>query len=264
MDEKTTGMYRFGLVGWPLSMSLSPRVHALFFRYGGIAGEYGLYPVPPEDFEERLSMLLEEGIDGLNVTCPYKMRAASVCGRIVSDTAVPVVNTLLRREGVILGFNTDVTGFRKMRYGMSLCEPFFVVGSGGAALAVDGALRLEGSECTVFCREPGKWKGFGPAMDLESLEAVLRKNAAGTVVNATTLGWFDDDPFPLKPDLLRNRTFVDLNYNPGWKFRNDLRGTSERVLTGEAMLVYQAAEAFRLWTGIRPDVRRCLADLEIR
>jgi hypothetical protein len=102
---------------------------------------------------------------------------------------------------------------------------------GGAAAAVTDA--LEGTDCIVLKRG-----GF-----------VLPENrpAAATVVNATPLGWKDDDLFPFEiPD---GWFFADLNYNPRWNWRNRLLSP---VRTGEKMLVEQAAESFRLWTGYTP------------
>lgn len=70
----------------------------------------------------------------------------------------------------------------------------------------------------------------------------------GTLVNATPLGWNSDDPFPGTPP--EGWSFVDLNYNPRWTWRNGLTRRGVRVRTGEEMLVEQGALSFRFWTGI--------------
>ena len=87
---------------------------------------------------------------------------------------------------------------------------------------------------------------------LEELNDSLLTAGAGTVVNATILGWGDDDVFPLEKSLLRNMVFADLNYNGSWHWRNGLQRYGVNTFTGEVMLVHQAARSFEIWTGIMP------------
>jgi shikimate dehydrogenase len=205
----------------------------MFLQYFNAGGSYTLCPVKPEDLEGFFSSLNRSNYTGLNVTVPYKIRAVGFCTSLSSEAEVSgAVNTLVLEENGIKGCNTDVAGFRK------LCEelpsPFFVFGTGGAAAAVSCA--LEGREVSFISR------GGSISIPRERLPA------AATVVNATPLGWNDDDLFPF--DVPEGWYFADLNYNPLWKWRNHLISP---VVTGETMLVEQAAESFRLWTGYNPD-----------
>jgi shikimate 5-dehydrogenase len=92
------------------------------------------------------------------------------------------------------------------------------------------------------------WSGDGHARQLGELNSSLDVSA-GTVVNATTLGWNNGDSFPVERAIPGRFHFFDLNYNPGWLWRNRLRDRGIRVATGECMLARQAAESFRIWTG---------------
>lgn len=259
MDEGS--FYRLGIVGWPLGHSLSPFIHGEFLRSSGLEGEYVAYPVEPSRFEGTVRELLDGGVRGLNVTFPYKSSAAGICNRVFSSTALPVVNTLRLHDGGTTGYNTDTAGFASMmdRYGLE--EPFLVAGAGGAAMAVDGVLHEKGMDCMVFCRTPLKWAGHAPAHPLGDLEELLDSTASGTVVNATTLGWRDGDVFPVGIGSMSGMTFADLNYNRGWAWRNALERNGTRTVTGEVMLASQAAESFRIWTGIAPRIEGVLENL---
>ncbi len=250
-----------GLVGWPLAGSLSPLIHRELMERAGVRGEYRLYPVPPGELAERLGELWSRGIRGLNVTFPHKREAALLCDVIAPDAAgTGAVNTLAIRGGRVTGHNTDVEGFRGMMEPLDAPEPYIVVGSGGAALAVEAALSGMGADMEFYCRRPGDWGGGTPARPLDDLPASLSGRPV-TVVNATTLGWRDDDGFPLG-SLPRGSLFADLGYNPGWRFRERLRDEGVTVITGEAMLLLQAAASFRIWTGREPRLSGMLETLE--
>ncbi|MCK4504624.1 MAG: hypothetical protein KAW14_03335 [Candidatus Aegiribacteria sp.] len=258
MDE-TENYYKLGLTGWPLEQSLSPLIHSEFLKCCKLHGEYELYPLMPELFVNDVSILLETGITGLNVTYPHKAAAYRICDKIKGDAAViGAINTIHRIEGVNYGYNTDTCGFRHLLSLLSPPEPFFIVGAGGVALAVDSVLSSDGAESVVFSRNQEAWRGNSPARKLDEIESAILSTEDCTVINATTLGWMDDDSFPVDAESLKDRFFIDLNYNRSWKWRNLLHTQSSRVFTGESMLVYQAAESFRIWTGIMPETEDVL------
>lgn len=223
--------FRGGLVGWPVSHSLSPEIHSMFLEYFGMKGSYLLYPVKPENLKPFLEDSGDGRFTGLNVTLPHKTAAAVLCSSLSQEAQrTSAVNTIVFGGGGVAGYNTDIAGFKA--FSADMPAPFFVVGAGGAAAAVSEA--LDGTDFFVLKRG----------------DIVLPENrpADATVVNATPLGWNDDDLFPFEiPD---GWFFADLNYNPRWNWRNRLLSP---VRTGEKMLVEQAAESFRLWTGYTPD-----------
>ncbi len=229
-----------GLVGFPVGHSLSPAIHGVFLKESGIEGTFVLIPTPPESLGNVLGRLRCGELQGLNVTMPYKRRVFGLCDTVSHGASqTGAVNTLAVRNGMLSGCNTDIEAFLTEACG--LCEPFLVVGSGGASRAVSAA--LEGRRHLVFSRNPSE-PGHLPLSD-----AVRHLGEGrGTVVNCTPLGWCEDDPFPVTPPA--GWTFMDLNYNPGWRFRNVLGGHGVGVVTGEGMLVRQAALSFRFWTGV--------------
>ena len=231
---------KLGLVGFPVAHSLSPFIHDLFLRECDIEGSYELLPTPPEELPGVLELLRNGSFHGLNVTMPHKRRVFELCDtRTTASDRTGVVNALKAEHGLLLGHNTDTEAFSLEA--SALPSPFIVVGAGGASRAVCAA--LEGREHRVFTRNPSD-----PEHIPISLAAPYLTGAVGTVVNATPLGWGDDDRFPLTPPV--GWTFFDLNYNPGWRWRNDLRPRGIPVVTGESMLVRQAALSFSFWTGL--------------
>ncbi|MEN8208353.1 MAG: hypothetical protein ABFR50_03790 [Candidatus Fermentibacteria bacterium] len=255
--------FKFGLIGWPLDYSLSPAIYEAFFRSTGLGGEYAAYPVLPAELKETLSELLCSGITGLNVTCPHKAAAASICNELESHAReLKVINTMHITHDSITGYNTDVYGFNRYIDECGLSEPFYVMGSGSAALAVDYVLNDRHLRYEMYCRNPRSWHGIAPAGTLEGLNDVLLRSEAGTVVNATTLGWGDEDIFPVEKTLLRGMVFADLNYNSSWHWRNDLPNHGADVFTGETMLVHQAAGSFEIWTGVKPSTDAVLETIK--
>lgn len=258
MDE---GPLRLGIIGWPLERTLSPTIHRCFMEQTGLEGDYGTYPVRPGRLPESLEELGELGLTGLNVTYPHKIEVPGLCGRLSDDARrAGAANTLHRKQGEWWGYNTDVEGFARAFGESEASGPVLVMGCGGAARAVTLAARGLGLRCRVFCRRPEAWDGECPSLPLDELPESLDEQA-GTLVNATPLGWADDDVPPLSADRMRNWFFFDLNYNPNWLWRNELQesGLTRGMRTGLAMLVYQAAESYRLWTARRPDTEAVMS-----
>jgi shikimate dehydrogenase len=219
---------------------LSPGIHRLLFREAGLSGDYVLLPTGPRRLSSALEALRNGEYQGMNVTVPYKKRVFDMCDdRSPEALRTGAVNVLRASGRVLTGHNTDLEAFAGEA--TRLREPFLVVGAGGASSAVAEA--LAGREFKVYCRTPRNHSQRSLDQAAEGL-----KGSPGTVVNATPLGWKDGDPFPVTPG--RGWTFMDLNYNPRWAWRNGLREAGVRVVTGEGMLVRQAILSFSYWTGL--------------
>ncbi len=226
----------------------------------GLRGTYSTLPVHPSDLAGALRRLLAEGWTGLNVTSPHKTASAALCSSLDADASeAGAVNTLERSGESWAGRNTDVGGFARIISRYSLEDPLLVLGGGGAGRAAAAASRRAGAECVILARSPR-----GPGIrSLAELPGLLGSSRTGTLVNATTLGWRDDDGFPAEPAMLEGWTFVDLNYNSSWSFRSSLRGRARRIVPGEVLLVAQAALSFLVWTGFEPDETPALEALGI-
>jgi shikimate dehydrogenase len=252
------GGLRLGLLGFPVAHSLSPAIHRLFLSGTGSRGSYEAMPVEPGDLRRVMQRLFDEGMDGLNITFPHKRSASALCACLRPESSsIGAVNTLSRGPSGWIGANTDAEGFMKAVRELGLEGPFAVIGGGGAALAAVYGLRAAGIPCSVFCRRPGEF-ALGGASPVESAAGFAASGGCSTVVNATTLGWSRGDGFPVPGGAMAGRAFLDLGYSRDWTWRDSLVSSGVRVFTGETMLVMQAAESFRIWTGMRPDPRPAL------
>jgi shikimate dehydrogenase len=256
--------YILGVIGYPVSHSLSPRIHLAALRALGLDGSYTALPVSPDQLQETLPSLIAHGYRGLNVTIPHKQAVIPLMDDLSDDArAIGAVNTIIAENGRLSGHNTDAAGFLRglQEAGFSPHgQTALVLGAGGAARAVVYSLQRAGARVTVWnrtaqraaqlAREFAVDAAGGPAADL-----------AGTwdlIVNATSVGMIphgDASPACLSPDGLRARCVYDLVYNPReTMLLGQARALRAQVVGGLAMLVYQAAVAFRLWTGCEPPV----------
>lgn len=272
-----------GLVGRTLAHSLSPAIARVFFAQTGIDGDYCRFEIErDEEFDRFVACALREGpLRGLNVTIPYKERAAALCDRLSEDAALTgAVNTLVKEGGTLRGENTDVEGFEKSlapRLGTDLSGTAVVAGAGGAARAAVVALgRLGFREVILFNRTARRAARLAEelsarcgvsivvARDASELAAAVRESGVRLLVNATPVGMVGHEegvPIPLEAlDLMAGGGIVfDLIYNPPeTKLLREARARSIETLNGLEMLVLQAARSFELWTGVRPDAEEAL------
>ncbi len=227
----------YGLLGRRLGHSWSVPIHKALGREG-----YRLFELEPEQLGD---FLRREDVGGLNVTIPYKRDVMRFCDVIdPAAEAIGSVNTLVRRDGKLAGYNTDIDGFLYMlrRAGISLKgKNVVILGGGGASLTAQAAARREGArEIAVISRS-------GPD-NYETLPD--RHGGAEVLINTTPVGmWPHMDGAPVDPRRLPGLTDVaDVIYNPG---RTDLLLQAEalglRHAGGLSMLVHQAKRAEELF-----------------
>ncbi len=228
----------YGLIGHPLSHSYSKQVHSLIASYG-----YELFDVKKEDIPALLS---RKDVDGFNVTIPYKQTVIKYLDEIDADAKrIGAVNTVVKRGGRLLGFNTDCFGMRKTleRTGQNFDgKSVLVCGSGGTSLTAQTVLKDMGAKVFVVSRRGGfTYADLPPCADRFSF-----------LLNATPVGMFPDvGVAPVDIGLFTNLTGVmDCVYNP---LRTKLLFDAERrgvpCVGGLKMLVAQAVESKRIFTG---------------
>ena len=203
-----------GLLGHPVSQSLSPRMQNAAFAARGLDWAYVACDVTPEGFETAVRGLAASGFAGANVTTPHKAAAAAL-----SEADLPSVNTLVFEEGRILGYSTDAA----VLAGLSAERPV-VLGDGGAAAAFREAL----PEARSFSRQ-SEWPPDVSDADL--------------VVNATS------EREEVLAELGPGQTLVDLPY-PETATATTARERGAQIVSGLEVLVAQGAASFELWTGV--------------
>ena len=264
-----TGSTRLaGVIGDPVRHSLSPALHNAAFARLGLDWTYVAFEIAAGRAADALAAMRVLGIEGLSVTMPHKRDAAAACDELSPAAEVLGAVNCVRRDGDrLIGENTDGAGFlRSLRVQAGL-EPVgchaVVIGAGGAARAAIVALVSEGASVTIVNRsadaavraaELGARAGATAGVSAISQSMVGGPGVvsdADLVINATPLGMSAGDPLPIDTSLLRrNHVVVDFIYQPAvTPLLEAAAEVGAATLNGTGMLLYQAAEQFKMWTG---------------
>jgi len=258
-----------GIIGKPVAHSLSPRIHNAAFAAADLNSVYIPFEVTDlKQFMHRMahpkSRELDWHLTGLSVTAPHKSAVMAYLDWIEPVAKeIGAVNTIVIRDNRLLGYNTDAAGFiapLRQRFGSLSGVRCAVIGAGGAARAVTSVLRSAGAELVLFARDRSKAQELALARDAEVHDlAGADFESFDIVVNATPLGTRGErqTQSPAEADQLRNvRLAYDLVYNPlETRFLSVAREAGCETLSGVEMLLAQAIEQFKLWTGAEPNER---------
>jgi shikimate dehydrogenase len=248
-----------GIIGWPVSHSLSPAIHNAAFAALDLDWTYVPLPVAPGDARAAVTGLRTLGFAGVNVTMPHKTEVAEVMDTLTDDARrLHAVNTVAVGEDRMAGHNTDTPGFDRFLRRDAGFDPAgstaLIFGAGGAARACALALaRAAASRITVVARDPVTTTDLRQALDGFSTELVVttfddEPDPADLVVNATPLG-ADGEQLPLPP-VDDETLVVDLLYHPAvTPMQVTAREHGAIVFGGLGLLLHQAALSFELWTG---------------
>lgn len=256
------------VVANPIKHSISPFIHNTAFEQLGINGVYLAFEIEDRDLEETIRNIRRYNMWGINLSMPYKDRVLPYLDDLDESAALfGTVNTIVNREGRLIGYNTDGLGFFR-----SLPSEFQLIGSEitllggkGAATAILSHAALHGAKClNVFCK--GKYleetqKRLSILKDKS--EVVLSVNAledtkvvqekildSDLVVNAGSQG-MDGVSMPVSSDIKfsSHQIVADIIYQPfETPFLKLARSQGNQTVNGLGMLLYQAAAAFKLWT----------------
>jgi len=251
-----------GVLGWPVSHSLSPKLHNHWLKKLGIDGEYKALAVEPKDLEKTLKSLPEMGWRGCNLTIPHKEAAIPFLDDI-DDIArtVGAVNTVIVNKGKLYGTNTDVYGFAEnIRPYILTKRRAVVLGAGGAAKAVWKALWDEGfEEIIVTNRTPEKLpqaEGRFIIKPWDERSNILE--GADLLVNTTSLGMTGKDKLDIDLAGLPTTALVtDIVYTPLMTpLLEAAKARGNPVVDGLGMLIWQAVPGFVAWFGKKPVVSK--------
>jgi shikimate dehydrogenase len=267
-----TGATRIaGVIGWPIQHTLSPAMQNAAFSHYGLDVAYVPLGVPPSGLGILVKSLQQLDAVGVNVTIPYKEKVIPYLDACApSAKQIGAVNTIVFHKLRIIGHNTDGLGFLQSIQGVARIKgaQAVVLGAGGAGRAIAVSLALAGAgQLTLVdvdsqrlgrlirdIRKLGYPYVRGTRPSTAELKAQLGKSQL--LVNATPLGLKSKDPLPLPPAWMPSAVCVlDVVY--GKRMTPLLRlakAKKNRIVPGWKMLLYQGAEAFRLWTGKNPPV----------
>ena len=256
----------FGLAGRPVSHSVSPLMHNAAFAAAGTNAVY--VPFETREIKTFIKRMihprtreLEWNLRGLSVTAPHKFAVMDQLDWIKpAAREIGAVNTIVIESDTLHGYNTDAPGFinpLEREFGDLRDARCAVIGAGGAASAAFWSFRQAGARATVFARDAQKASSLAERFGAAWRPLVeARFEGFDIVVNATplgTAGQFETETPATASQLRGARLVYDLVYNPTeTRFLREAREAGCKTLGGLAMLVAQAAEQFKLWTGVAP------------
>ena len=252
------------VIGDPIEHSKSPLIHLFWLETIGIEGTYRATSVKPGELQAFLhSRRSEPGWRGCNVTLPHKQ--AVIAGLdVVDDQGIGAVNCVVESRGRLIGRNTDVDGLAEALGEIDRAAPVAMIGAGGAARAGLAALkRLAVPEVRIVARDTAAAEALlarfgvrGRAFRFADAGAALA--GCGGAINASPLGMkgypdMPEDVHGLLPSLRAGGFALDMVYAPlRTSFLERAEAAGLRSIDGLAMLIGQAAEAFRMFFGAEP------------
>lgn len=276
-----------GVIGHPLGHSISPAIFAAAFQSAGIDATYVAWETSGDLLEGRLTALRGADFFGANVTIPHKQAVTPFLDETTElATRAGAVNTIINRDDKLIGDNTDVAGFKRSLRDDAKFDAkgkrTMIIGAGGAARAVALAL-VDAGAAVIFVvgRQPRKTEGLvlnlkrstpsGTTITWAYLgDGSYRRslNEADLLVNCTSVGVLGSETAGesvVPAELIEPRTLVfDVVYNPAeTPLMSAARSRGAKAISGIGMLVYQAAESFKLWTGLEADTAAMFAAAEL-
>jgi 3-dehydroquinate dehydratase/shikimate dehydrogenase len=245
----------YGVVGLPVSHSVSPAMHNAAFRAAGVDAVY--LPLPAVDVDDFVTFARAFGVKGASITIPYKVAMFSG----VDETSaiakrIGAINTVRIDNGIWQGDNSDVNGFLEPlgRQRPLTTRRAAVLGAGGAARGVAIALASHGAEVSVHARNSQRAAEVAALVSGSVGTFPPPRGSWDLLVNCTPVGMYPHvDETPLPAECLAPGLVYDLVYNPpATRLLREAEAAGCRTIGGLEMLVGQARQQFEWWTGVRP------------
>ena len=253
-------MKTLGLFGEKLGHSLSPEIHEMIFKELKMKGTYSLFSIDKDNFHKSIDSIKTLGINGVNVTIPYKIDVMKYIDEISDDARkIGAVNTVKVEKHRTIGFNTDYYGFGDMLYKGDVIvngNEFYILGAGGAAKGIVQYLNDHGArEIVLVARDKVKAiEAFGDSrtkvITYDNLKNVTEKYC---IINTTPVGMYPKTrECPIDTSVLKEfKIAMDIVYNPvETLFLKEAKKLGLVTVDGIYMLVGQAIKAQEIWNDI--------------
>lgn len=260
-----------GVLGHPISHSLSPLMHNRAIDDLHLNYVYLAFDVLPQNLGNFVRYFKSvENFVGFNITIPYKQSVIKFLDGVDPlAKRISAVNTVVKREGKLIGFNTDATGFINSLKGVinPRGKNVLLLGAGGAGSAISHALIDQGIKRLYIYDILLKRAKFLAKVINKNVEVVRTPeeplNNIHLLINATPVGMKKGEPPPINLKLLPTHIVVyDIIYNRETELLKFCRKAGIKSIDGKKMLVYQGGESFKLWTGKRPSLELMLRSIE--
>lgn len=253
IDQVDAATRVYGVVGDPVSHSLSPAIMNAALRRENVNGVY--LALHAKTLKDLLACLRDIPIHGLSVTMPYKESIVPYLDNTDSHTAkTGACNTVVRaQDGKLYGFNTDLAGVvRPLEQRMTIPgSKVLVLGAGGAARAAVFGLKERGAEVFILNRSAASAKTLARQAKARVIKRTdLKKLSFDVIVNSTPVGMGNTKESPLTEKEIHARYVLDMVYDPiETRLLKLAKEQGAEAIPGLEMFVHQAARQFEIWTG---------------
>ena len=271
-------MKKYLVIGNPVDHSLSPKLHNYWNKKYNIKAIYEKQELKGNDLEKLILKIREGEISGINVTVPFKKEIIPFLDKLtLGAKSTQSVNTVLLSDGIIVGHNTDISGFEKaiksINYNL-IKKKILILGSGGVVPSIIFALyKMRVSSIVLSNRTKTKAEQLQNFYNNSNFKdnnwSSIKVIDWGkipefdVVINATSVGLNDYQKLNIDFSKIdRNKFFYDVIYNPKeTNFLKTGKNLGNITENGEKMFIYQAAEAFKIWHGIYPEINEKVSKL---
>ena len=259
---------QYGIIGKPLSHSLSPVLHNYWFKKNNLKFNYSLIEIEKHQIKEIINKIRTKELYGINVTVPYKQEVIPHLDLIINDSKeTSSVNTIyLNNENKVVGENTDVYGFEqsfinKLDSANIMEKSFLILGSGGVTPSLIYALNKKKiKKIFISNRTIQKAKNIEnkfPFVEIVPWEKINKKSEeVDVIINTTSLGMKNGSEFERLIDKFKpNLIYYDIIYNPlETHMLKNFKDKKIRTFNGLEMFLFQGQKSFSLWNKIVPKV----------
>ena len=261
-------MKQYLVIGNPINHSLSPNLHNYWLKKNNINGVYDKKKINESDLKNLFFKIRNKEINGINVTVPFKKKVIPYLDNLTSEAEnTQSVNTIYLDDEKLVGHNTDISGFelaiKDTGYDVSN-KQILILGAGGVVSSIIFAL-YEMNVSNIFLCNRTKDKAESLKRLYKKLTIINWDEASNSdmIINATSVGLKKEDRLNLDFSKFQNAEFFyDVIYNPKeTNFLKDARELKKKSENGKKMFIYQAAEAFRIWHKIEPEINNDVMDL---
>ena len=238
---------KFTIFGNPVEHSISPKMHG--FAIDGL-GLDASYTKTLLEYGNKIKEIFLKEFDGANVTVPHKEIAFKLCDEVRGVAKqIGAVNTLVKEDGKMIGYNTDASGFYESIQEFSDIKDILILGAGGTSKAISLYLKDKGYNITVLNRSSKRLKDFNNFKTFSWDD--FKPEKYDMIINTTSAG-LSDDNYPAPKDILEDvfqntKVAVDVIYNKNTPFLSLAKEKNLSTKDGSDMLLYQGVKAFNLF-----------------
>ena len=251
---------KYFVIGNPIDHSLSPKIHNFWTKKYNIDAIYDKKKLQEENIKNFIQDIRLGKITGSNVTVPFKKKVIPFLDKLSPDAEkTQSVNTIILQSNRLVGHNTDISGFIRALENLNIHlvgKKFFILGAGGVVPSIIFALnKMNAREVIISNRTRQKAENLKTQFSNIKIVDWGKILDFDVIINATSLGLNNEDINLDFSKIGSNILFYDVIYNPiETNFLKIGKKLGNKTENGKLMFIYQAAEAFKLWHGIRPNI----------